>query len=255
MIHESKLAPDFPAEPEEMFPTPQPPFNPTTDGRAAKLRKKRAGGANPEGGSSTDGKIQTKLEVRTPAKKWWFRAHRDAEFQVPVELLIIDGGRDEGIWLLEPDVEFPDELSQHTVPALLTRCITSDGTEFLFLAKQTEKSPRSSTRRLISEARERWIQSSWNGNSKSYDFRYASQLRREPVWPDKTIDDLLELAFDGFIISSESNQDVINRLRQMEPAVLRPNRSQILAGKSRSRTRRSRIVPRPRAVRTSPKCR
>ena len=183
---------------------------PSTNGRAAKLRKKRAG-ANPEGGVSNEGKIQTKLEVRTPTKKSWYRAHREAEFQVPVDLLIIEGGRDEGTWLLEPDVEFSDELSQHIVPAILTRCITSDGTEFLFMAKQTEKSPRSSTRRLITEAREKWIQSSWNGNSKSYDFRYATQLRREPAWPVKTIDELLELAFDGFIINNP-NHEVINRL-------------------------------------------
>jgi hypothetical protein len=200
----------YPLPPEveaEAFPAP---VNPTTNGRAAKLRKKRAG-ASPEAGSSGEGKIQTKLEVRTPNKKAWYRAHRDAEFQIPVDLLVIEGGRDEGVWLLEPDVEFPEELSQHTVPALLTRCITSDGTEFLFLAKQTEKSPRSSTRRLIAEAREKWIQSSWNGNSKSYDFRYASQLRREPVWPEKTIDELLELAFDGYIIN-HSAHEVVNRL-------------------------------------------
>jgi hypothetical protein len=191
---------------------PNPPHNPApTEGRAAKLRKKRASSANPEGGVSNDSKIQTKLEVRTSNKKWWYRAHRDAEFQIPVELLVIEGGRDEGTWLLEPDVEFSDELSQHIVPAILTRCITSDGTEFLFLAKQTEKSPRSSTRRLISEAREKWIQSTWNGNSKSYDFRYASQLRREPVWPEKTIDELIDLGFDGFIINNP-NHEVVNRL-------------------------------------------
>jgi hypothetical protein len=191
--------------------TPHPPDNPApTEGRAAKLRKKRAC-MNPEGGVSNDGKVQTKLEVRTPNKKWWYRAHRSAEFQVPVDLLVIEGGRDEGVFLLEPDVEFPDELSQHIVPAILTRCITSDGTEFLFLAKQTEKSPRSSTRRLVTEAREKWIQSTWNGNSKSYDFRYASQLRREPTWPEKTIDELLELGFDGYIIDNP-NHEVVNRL-------------------------------------------
>lgn len=198
-------------EPKRNGHTAHPPDNPApAEGRAAKLRKKRAS-TNPEGGASNDGKVQTKLEVKTPNKKWWYRAHRSAEFQVPVDLLVIEGGRDEGVFLLEPDVEFPDELSQHTVPAILTRCITSDGTEFLFLAKQTEKSPRSSTRRLVTEAREKWIQSTWNGNSKSYDFRYASQLRREPTWPEKTIDELLELGFDGYIIDNP-NHEVVNRL-------------------------------------------
>jgi hypothetical protein len=198
---------------EEVFPVSQTPNNPAPEeSRAAKLRKKRATSAtSSEGTGANDGIIQTKLEVRTPGKKWWWRAHRDPEFQVPVDLLIIDGGRDEGVWLLEPDVVFPDELSQHITPALLTRCVTSDGTQFLFMAKQTEKSPRSSTRRLITEAREAWIQTSWNGNSKSYDFRYANQLRREPAWATQTMDELLDLAFDGNVIGYASHE-VVNRL-------------------------------------------
>ncbi len=199
------------AREEEVFSTPTHKAAPEESSRAAKLRKKRATGATSEGSEANAGKVQTSLEVRTAAKRWWWRAHRDPDFQVPVELLIIDGGRDEGIWLLEPDVEFPDELSRFITPALLTRCVTSDGTEFLFMAKQSEKSPRASTRRLISAARESWIQSSWNGNSKSYDFKPASQLRREPAWPTKTIDELLELAFDGNIISYASHE-VVNRL-------------------------------------------
>jgi hypothetical protein len=205
----------FPDE-DEAFPLPSspkpnhsaPPDEPAPEGRAAKLRKKRAT-STAEGGN--DGKIQTRMEVRTPNKRWWYRAHRDPQFQLPVELLILEDGRDEGIWLLEPDVEFPDELAQHTAPALLTRCITSDNTEFLFLAKQSEKSPRGSTRRLISESRDAWIQSSWNKASKSYDFKRANQLRREPVWPVKTMDELLDLAFDGKIIAF-SNHEVIARL-------------------------------------------
>jgi hypothetical protein len=210
------MAAPYMAREDETSAAPETPQNPAPEGRAAKLRKKRASGGNPEDGGSNNGKVQTTLEVRTPGKKWWWRAHRDADFQVPVDLLIIEGGRDEGIWLLEPDVEFPDELGQHTIPALLTRCITSDGTEFLFLAKQTEKSPRSSTRRLVSEARERWIQSSWNGNAKSYDFRPANMLRREPVWPSKTIDELLDLAFDGFTIGYASHEVVMRLLNPMD---------------------------------------
>jgi hypothetical protein len=186
----------------------QPPINPP-QGRAAKLRKKRGGSA--EGGVAGEGKVQTKLEVRTAGKKWWWRAHRDADYQVPADLLVIEGGRDEGIYLLEPDVEYPDELAEHITPVILTRCITSDGTQFLFKAGQSEKSPTSSTRRLITEARERWIQSSWNGNSKSYDFRYANQLRKEPIWQAQTMDELLDLAFNGKILDNPCHE-VVNRL-------------------------------------------
>jgi hypothetical protein len=36
-------------------------------------------------------------------------------------------------------------------------------------------------------------------------------LRREPEWPNQTMDQLLELAFDGCIIDNP-NHEVVNRL-------------------------------------------
>jgi len=189
-----------------------PPNNPAPKSRADKLREKRAAAG---GEAAESRKSSTTIEVRTADKKWWWRANRNPDFQIAAEVLIIDGGRSEGCWLLEPDYDFPEELSTKSVPVLLTYCITSDGVEFLFKATQSEKSPTGSTRRLITEARSRWIQSEWNGSSKSYNFEYARKLHKEPVWPNRTMDELLDAAFDGKIIGVD-NMDVVYRLLDPE---------------------------------------
>ena len=52
----------------------------------------------------------------------------------------------------------------------------------------------------------------WNPTTKAYDFTYARQLRREPEWSDKSLDQLLEMAFgDNYI--TRVDHEVVNRLR------------------------------------------
>ncbi len=188
------------------------PINPApTTGLAAKLRKKRAAAADTKEKQGRGQRQQTVVPVRTPDRQWWFRSHRDSAMSVPVDLLIVRSGQDEGTYFLDPDVEFPDELDQYIVPALLTRSITHDGVEFFFLAKQSDKSPKQSTRRCVNEARNSWIQMKWNPTTKAYDFAYARQLQREPEWSDKSLDELLEMAFgDNFITCVD--HEVVNRL-------------------------------------------
>jgi hypothetical protein len=188
------------------------PINPApATSLAAKLRRKRAVAQESQNDQRRGERHQTVVPVRTPDRQWWFRCHRDPTMSVPVDLLIIRSGPDEGTYFLDPDVEFPDELGPYIVPALLTRSITHDGNEFFFLAKQSEKSPKQSTRRCVNEARNSWIQMKWNPTTKAYDFQYARQLRREPEWSDKSLDELLEMAFgDNFI--NRADHDVISRL-------------------------------------------
>lgn len=188
------------------------PINPApATSLAAKLRKKRAAAQETQQSQGRDQRHQTVVPVRTPDRQWWFRCHRDPAMSVPVDLLVVRSGPDEGMYFLDPDIEFPDELDQYIVPALLTRSITHDGVEFFFLAKQSAKSPKQSTRRCVNEARNSWIQMKWNPTTKAYDFQYARQLRRDPEWSDKSLDELLEMAFgDSFI--TRVDHEVITRL-------------------------------------------
>jgi hypothetical protein len=195
--------------PVHTLPTNPPPSVPE-EGLSAKLKKKRAHGSGEKSHGSSE-THQTAVPVRTPDKSWFFRAHRSSDMQVPVDVLEIKGGKDDGIWFLSPDIEFPDELDTYIIPALLTRCITHDGTEYFYFAKQSDKAPKESSRRCVNEARNAWIRQRWNPSAKAYEFSYARQLRREPVWSNQTLDTLLELAFgDKFIVNA--SHEVVNRL-------------------------------------------
>ncbi len=185
---------------------PTPPANPAPSGDAlpdfaGKLRGKKARD-KAEGRAGV--RNQTVIPVQTPNKQWFFRAHKNPDMSVPVDILEIEGGEHDGLWFLDPDVEFPGELETYVKPAIITLCITSDGTLFFYLAKQTAKSPKESTRRCIREAKIRWIQQRWYATSKGYEFTYARMLRREPEWPDLPLNDLLEKAFgDRFIYRAD----------------------------------------------------
>lgn len=201
-----------PTTPTTAMSSTTTPVNPAPpQGLASKLRKKRAAAVDSEKMSGHGERQQTVIPVRTPDRQWWFRCHREPTMSVPVDLLIVKSGPDEGTYFLDPEVEFPDELDQYVVPALLTRAITHDGTEFFFLAKQSDKAPKQSTRRVVHEARKAWIKMQWNKTTKAYDFQYARQLRREPVWSDKTLDELLEMAFGENLITRRDHE-VVNRL-------------------------------------------
>jgi hypothetical protein len=189
------------------------PDNPASSRISAKkLRGKSRTKKSGDGESTTsDGRLQTKLQVRMPQPQWYYRCHPDPAMTVPVDILVIEGGAHEGLYFIAPDVDFPDQLFHYVKEALITRSITSDNTEFFLLAKQSAKSPKESTRRVVAEARRRWIRTTWNPTSMSYDIFPARNLQRDPVWPDTPLDDLLEKAFgDNYI--DRADHPVVNRL-------------------------------------------
>jgi hypothetical protein len=81
-------------------PSSTTPLNPApTTGLAAKLRKKRAAAQDNKDKQGRGEHQQTVVPVRTPDRQWWFRCHRDPAMSVPVDLLIIRSGPDEGAYL------------------------------------------------------------------------------------------------------------------------------------------------------------
>jgi hypothetical protein len=176
------------------------------------LRNKRV---REPGTGGKGNKVQTNIPVRTPDKQWFFRAHPDPKMALEIDIIEIHGGDDEGVWFLDPRVEFQDELDQYIVPAIITRCITSDNIEFFYLAKQSAKSPKDSTRRCINEAKKAWIKQNWSPTAKGYQFQYANQMRRNPVWSNFSLDDLLLKAVGERLICDPTHA-VITRLLDPE---------------------------------------
>jgi hypothetical protein len=178
---------------------------------AARLKNKKVR----EKGTAKSSKVQTTVPVRTPDKQWFFRAHRDPAMSLPIDILEIRGGEDEGVWFLDPDVQLPDELDQYIIPAIITRCITSDNIEFFYLAKQSSRSPKESTRYCLNEAKKNWVKQNWSATAKGYQIQYANQLHREPVWSDYSLDDLLAKALGEKLICDPTHA-VVKRLLDPE---------------------------------------
>ena len=174
---------------------------PAESSKEDKLRNKKAKDRSHVKSSS----VQTSIPVRTPDKQWWFRAHPDPTKSLPVDILEISGGDDEGTWFLDPTVEYPDELTGYIMPAIITLCITSDKTLFFYLAKQSSKSPKESTRYCLREAKKMWVKQRWSPTSKSYNVTPASKLRYDPVWPSIPFSDLLDKAFGDRWIEDASH--------------------------------------------------
>lgn len=69
-----------------------------------------------------------------------------------------------------------------------------------------------SARAAYELARDRWVQMVWAEDRKDYLIETAEGIDHEPVWPEKTFNELLKLAFDGKIIDSEEHP-YVRRLR------------------------------------------
>jgi hypothetical protein len=191
--------------PKNPAPEPTKRISASKYAEANKQRTKERGSAN------ATRSTQTSIPVQSPNKLWWVRTHRDPSMMVRgISILKLEGDTDE-TYFLAPDVEFPDELDRFIVPANLTLSITAEGTLFFWLAKQTKKSPKDSVRRCQEVAKEKWIQVRWDAQAKGYSFEPARQLHREPVWPNESLDDLLDKAIGDKYID-RANHEIINKL-------------------------------------------
>jgi len=69
-----------------------------------------------------------------------------------------------------------------------------------------------SARAAYELARQRWTQIAWDEARSDYAIETAEGLDHEPVWPDKSFEELLKLAFDGKVIDNEDHP-YVRRLR------------------------------------------
>ena len=183
------------ALPVNPAPAAEPKISKARFAKAAKEKTETNGSSTAQKGK------QTSVPMSSPNKKWWVRCHPSPDMVVsgltllPVE----ENGMDE-IYVLDPEVGFPDDLDNFTIPATVTRAITSQGNEFLWLSKQSPKAPKDSVRRCQAAAKRGWIQVRWNAQLKGYSYIEPRELHRDPVWSDDTMDDLMDKAFGGKFI-------------------------------------------------------
>ena len=149
-------------------------------------------------------KLLVRLPVRKPSKQEFFRAHAGPEYRLPCVVLEIKEERE--FYLVTPAaLEFLAEDVRHVE---LRLCRSRLGALFMWPVPMPGPDGRTnswheSSRETASIAERDWIRMRAEMAEGGYTVVRATGIIAEPEWPDKTMTELLELAFkDGKLIDS-----------------------------------------------------
>jgi hypothetical protein len=148
-----------------------------------------------------------RLPVRKPGKQEFFRVNTDPTFRLSCAILELKDEREfylvtpEALHVLEEDVRYVD----------LRLCRSRQGISFFWPVPMPSPDGRrnswnESAREAAKIAESGWIRMISNMAEGSYSVYRATGTIPDPDWPDKSMRELIELAFkDGKLINSEDH--------------------------------------------------
>ena len=152
-------------------------------------------------------KLLTNVPVGKPNKTHYSRVYTDEAYQAgPVGILELKEERE--TYLVTPSMI--EILSAHVTPAILVTVINRQGVISLWPLKLPKSDGKDnpwhkSAREAAELAKEHWINIIANMDLGCYDVRKALGDLPEPEWPTQTLEELLEIAFRGFIIDNQDH--------------------------------------------------
>jgi hypothetical protein len=159
--------------------------------------------------------ILTRIPVRRPKRREFVRCHRDPTMTVAVPLFVDD---DDGeVYFVTPSMRgvLADELK----PTLLQLSMFKNNTPFIWpLTLPSEDNSRGrswheSALKAREAAKTQWVRIVPDRTLGGYHVYAAQGQLPEPEWPtDKSFSELLEVAFDGRVITSEDHP-LVRKLR------------------------------------------
>jgi hypothetical protein len=159
-------------------------------------------------------KLLVRLPVRKPTKQEFFRVRVDAEYRLPCAILEIKEERE--FYLVTP--EALPVLSEDVRHVELRLCINRQGSPFLWPVPMPGPDGRTNSwhetaREAANHAEKDWLRMVAAIAEGGYSIYRATGDIPDPQWPEKTFQELLELAFnDGKLIDSEDHA-VVQQLR------------------------------------------
>jgi hypothetical protein len=157
--------------------------------------------------------ILSRVPVRKPLRTEFFRVHPDADMQLATGVFI---DREEGeTYFVTPELR--SAMSGEWRPVMLVTVITKQNVVLLWpIALPDETGRRNdwaeSARAACEEAKSHWVRLVPDMALRAYRIYVAEGKLAEPVWPDKSLAELLALGFKDYIIDSVDHP-VIGRLR------------------------------------------
>lgn len=152
-------------------------------------------------------KLLVRVAVRKPTKQEYFRVRTGPEFRLPCAILEIKDERE--FYLVTPDV-LP-VLAEDIRQVELRLCQNRQGVSFMWPVPMPSPDGRTnpwyeSARDAANLAEEGWIRMIAVMAEGSYSIYRATGDIPAPQWPDKTLQDVLQLAFkDGKLIDTEDH--------------------------------------------------
>ena len=158
-------------------------------------------------------KALTTVPVRRPDRQWVVRVNPDPAFRL--ETAVLELKEDGETYLVAPAlrIELPGEIT----PKVLHTAVTRQGTVFLWPIRMPDEMGKldewsRSALEGSKLAQRQWIRIAANRTLGAYETYVATGDLPEPEWPDKSLQELVRIAFrDKFIDSLD--HPVVQRLR------------------------------------------
>ena len=158
-------------------------------------------------------RVLVSVLVRKPHRQEFFRTHPDPD--MTLQTAILEFKQDRQSFIVTP--ELAPHLPGEAVAKLLIPTLTNHGSLCLWPIRLPDEQGRLDEWNAVAiEASERaktkWVRLMANMGAGTYDVLEAKGQFPDPVWPDFTLEQLLELAFKDRIIDS-LDHPVLKRLR------------------------------------------
>jgi hypothetical protein len=139
----------------------------------------------------------TSVPVRKPKRQEWIRVHHDSAYRIDVALIKMDD--DGAFYLVHPNV-LP-AIEHETVGYTIYTTVNKSGTGFLWpisRPKDADRRPNEWVRSAhvaAAQAVTQWVRVASNNDRGAYDIYNSQNQLSDPVWPEKTMLELLKIAF------------------------------------------------------------
>jgi hypothetical protein len=158
-------------------------------------------------------KLLRTVHVGKPSSQDFVRCHPGEEYRLPVSLIELKDERE--VYIVMPDMRA--DLGSEWASYQLFTCINRQGNLRLWPVRLPDASGKhnswhASALDAAEHAMKSWVRISANMNNKCYDIAVALANIPEPVWPEQTFQQLLEIAFRGRLIN-KPDHPVVLKLR------------------------------------------
>ncbi|MBW8617069.1 MAG: hypothetical protein KGO21_00040 [Hyphomicrobiales bacterium] len=158
-------------------------------------------------------KVHTVIGVRKPNSKEWVRVHPSDEYQIDVA--VFEDSENGVTYIATPEIAL--EFSGDFKFVGLKLAVNRQGSPFLWKHPPVDPEGRdnlwnASHREALATAKDVWVKMTSNRSLGAYECQIAPNLNVDPEWPELNLEQLLEIAFRGRLIS-DSEHILLRQLR------------------------------------------